>query len=280
METRAWFDLAADAAGRPHLPGGAGPRPHYRRRRSLLRGSLARDGRVGRLDHAVLQLRTPLPETDSLLLADRGHQRGHRSHRVGGPALVRAGRGRPGARHRSLCPALVRPRYCAAVRRDRGHQLRLLQHRADGAARPAAHFLHHDRHLDRAGRHARRAADPVAMGRAGGLRGRGRVSDQGTGRRGYSSARRAAHRSAGAPGAQSPPARRGTGAPHLHRRGAPLVWRDVGTPRLGVFRELLPRRQLRALRDRSLQRPRGPGGSTGRCCSAASCRGHRSPSSG
>ena len=115
---------------------GARPRRHRRHRRSVLRRSGARDGRVGRLAHAALQLRAALSEAGPLLLAD------------GGASTSSPARPSSSARLWSALAGVGLVLVIAACgrrwfdeddgparRRDRRDELWLLRARAHGAAR-------------------------------------------------------------------------------------------------------------------------------------------------
>ena len=107
---------------------------HRRFRRSVLRGKRARDDRARRLDHAVLQRRAAVPETDLLLLADRRDVHGRGRQRSRGARLVRCLRRRARARHVRRRPAMVRRRCRPPRRRDHRDELRRLLHGPSGAA--------------------------------------------------------------------------------------------------------------------------------------------------
>ena len=92
-------------AGGPDVPRRARRTGDHRLRRGVLRRGGARDGRVGRLADAALQLRAALPEADPLLLAHRGDLRGDRRRRGGGPPVGGAVSGiGAGLRHRRHWP--------------------------------------------------------------------------------------------------------------------------------------------------------------------------------
>src|SRR5258705_5456725 len=136
--------LLADIPLRPRHPG------DHRCRRSLLRGSRARDGRGPRLDHAAFQLRGALAEADPLLLVHGRRFCRTRRERIHGALRVRAVGRRRRAAHMGHGPPPDRERaWRLDRRRHRGHLLRLLHDGARSAARPAARVFHDSHHLVR-----------------------------------------------------------------------------------------------------------------------------------
>src|SRR6185295_7825682 len=118
----------ADIPLRPRHPG------DHRRRRSLLRGSRARDGRRRRLDHPALQLRGALAEADPVLLVHGRCVCRHQHERIHGAVRIRALRHRRRAAHLVHRQAPDRERaWRVDRRRHRRDLLRLLHDGARGA---------------------------------------------------------------------------------------------------------------------------------------------------